>query len=457
MSLLPRALALPLAFLVLSVAAPVSAEVYVWVMNATEDQVNNSGEGDGSTDSDATGLGVIVVDTTSGVLTYYVDWNELEGDLTAIHVHGPASPGTSTMPHIFNIFTAEDDVIDAGVDRTTDFTAASPDWEDAVLDTRSPFDPGVALRFMLEERGYVNIHSNQWPRGEIRADLVLRQGERIRTDAQRKCTNKINRRFLAMVEVQGVDLAACLRDAADGDVVDMDACIDDDRKDRIDGAADATDARLEARCWGFDGDGIHRYPLFGAPTGGLPEDASSSTIDVVVVRGAESAQAVARAILGDDLQDAVIASADDATGATCQRKLYKRARACQETLLDEFNACKRVGLRGGRADELYEGAPDPFAQAADLELCLGFDPEGAVAAACGQAVEDTVGAECGGVDLAEAAPGCAAESGAELATCVADRVACETCLSLNEVDGMSIDCDLADDGASNASCGDVPE
>ena len=149
------------------------AGTYVWDMDATEAQVNNctvppavACAGDGSTDSAATGHATLTYDTDTGVMSYTVDWNNLEALLSAIHIHGPASPAQSVMPHLFNIFTVEADVIAAGVNRTTDTVSDGADFE--TLSATSGLSRNAVLEHMLDDQGYVNIHSLDFPAGEIR-------------------------------------------------------------------------------------------------------------------------------------------------------------------------------------------------------------------------------------------------------------------------------------------------
>jgi hypothetical protein len=50
----------------LAIGTSAWADTYMWEMDASEDQVNNSGVGDGSTDSAATGHVVMDYDTGPG-------------------------------------------------------------------------------------------------------------------------------------------------------------------------------------------------------------------------------------------------------------------------------------------------------------------------------------------------------------------------------------------------------
>ena len=47
---------------------------------------------------------------------------------------------------------------------------------------------------------------------------------------------------------------------------------------------------------------------------------------------------------------------------------------------------------------------------------------------------------------------CSGATTGTLAGCLDERVECRVCLAINAIDGLSVDCDLFDDGAANSSC-----
>ncbi len=445
---------LPL-WLVGSVAASsASARTFVWQMDADESQVANGTEPDGSTDSTATGSATITYDTKTRSMTYSVDWNGLEGQLTKIHIHGPAGAGQSNMAHLFDVFTGETDVLAAGVDRTTDSTEGGGKLKQFTLDARSPFGPGQVLRYMLEGRGYVNIHSNIWETGEIRANFVLVEGEvEAGTEAQDRCNKTASGSFTTVAKKAAKEVGWCVDQAAAGALTeDVDACFEDDPRGRIESAIDEVDPRLGRHCRGYDAKGFNEYPFFGVPDAGSG-GATGSAEDVIYLRASRAAVAMAEDLFGDDPEASLFTG--DAAERSCQAGAWRRVRKCELRLLRGFEICKRRGLKGGKASKLYEGASDdPFASDADLEPCVGFDPDGSVEEACSAAaIGERLAGACEGAAVGALFPGIGtpADSGA-VASSVARLSRCRTCQALNAVNGMEADCDLADDDSDNDSC-----
>jgi hypothetical protein len=151
---------------------------YTWIFPISEDQVKNGNEPDGSTDSPATGEGVLRYDTATGELAYEISWRGLEGGLTKLHVHGPADPQASNPNHLFEIFNTLQEIEDAGVDRFADTVFGSIQLERGAAACTD--EPGMAteaapgaLPCFLEERAYVNVHTEVDPTGEIRGNLLL--------------------------------------------------------------------------------------------------------------------------------------------------------------------------------------------------------------------------------------------------------------------------------------------
>lgn len=159
--------------------SPARADVLVWDFVINESQVRNGPELDGSTDSPATGTGHFEYDTISNIMSYAITWNNLFGELTKLHVHGPATAVSSNPSHLFEIFGPPD--IPASVNLNTDT------WSDSrqlmALQqtgtnpmTGQPYDPilpSEIIAIMENGQSYLNVHTNVFGVGEIRGNLGL--------------------------------------------------------------------------------------------------------------------------------------------------------------------------------------------------------------------------------------------------------------------------------------------
>ena len=146
----------------------VSAHAAVWKFESTEDQVLNSGVGDGSTDSTATGDNRLDYHADAGLVHYTISWTNLQDDLTKLHIHGPATSSESNGNHLFEIFNSPIEIANAGLDPKSDTVTGTI----VVTDTTTDCDSGGMIACFLEERAYVNVHSQAWPMGEIRGNFV---------------------------------------------------------------------------------------------------------------------------------------------------------------------------------------------------------------------------------------------------------------------------------------------
>ncbi len=101
-----------------------------------------------ATDSAATGTADVTVDTNAKTVSWTVTVQDLTGDATAAHIHGPASE-TETAPPVIDM---SDAIMDGSADITDEQMTALKDGQ-----------------------YYVNVHTEQNPGGEIRGQLVAAQ------------------------------------------------------------------------------------------------------------------------------------------------------------------------------------------------------------------------------------------------------------------------------------------
>jgi hypothetical protein len=409
-------------------STPASAQVLEWQMNASEDQVNNfAGNPDGSTDSTATGTAAITYDVATGMLTWDVSWSGLTDLLSALHIHGPANPSRSSMTHLFDVFAVEQDVIDAGVDRTTGSTQGGEPLVDIVTRTSiPPVDPGVALSYIYRDLAYVNVHSLLFPMGEIRANFVRTAGTLPNTRTQAKCADANNKNLAKIAKKRAKELGKCVRDATKGKLAGTaEGCVTADPGRPVDKATDKTRRDFQKKCWGFDRDGVPNFPLFAAA-----EHAQVSAAGV----GEEIR--ILRWLFGNDL-DAVLQTADE---GRCQAAVVKQAQKCEAAKLKEWNARKKAGRKAG----IFTGD-------ADVEACFGADPKGKVAKTCDQKLRDVIARKCP-ADVTALFVSVAAGPVDNLVTITNVTLDCQHCRMLNRADALALDCELLDDGAANGTC-----
>ena len=96
------------------------------------------------TDSAATGMVEVALDTEAKTVTWTVTSKDLSGEPTASHIHGPASPTEAAGPQIDTLATS------AGSAPITDAQIAD----------------------LTAGKYYYNIHTAKYPDGEIRGQLM---------------------------------------------------------------------------------------------------------------------------------------------------------------------------------------------------------------------------------------------------------------------------------------------
>ena len=119
--------------------------------------------------SETTGTGTVTAtyDSVTKRLSWKGSYSGLSGPPTAAHIHGPAAPGTNARL----VFWTSDNIgqCSQGECKLISDTKAQP--------LTSPFEGSATLTDaqadeLMGGMYYVNIHTNAYPRGEIRGQLL---------------------------------------------------------------------------------------------------------------------------------------------------------------------------------------------------------------------------------------------------------------------------------------------
>jgi hypothetical protein len=249
------------------------------------------------------------------------------------------------------------------------------------------------------------------------------------SSAQQACINKLNKAGAGVAKAQGKEHVSCLKKAGKGLVTGtVQACLTADPKGKVQKKKDKTTADQTGSCG--------TAPDFGYT--------SAAAVNTGAVQGQLDLTAD---IFGDPIDGAVIDCAADKPGCICQQKALKDVEKLATTKLVEFVKCKKQVLKDGANS------------ASSLEDCvsnagtagsIAADTKGKIQKAFDKLAGD-IGSRCASVSGAFPAD-CTSLSGNALATCLDRVVECRVCQTINEMDGLSVNCDLFDDGNANATC-----
>ena len=260
------------------------------------------------------------------------------------------------------------------------------------------------------------------------------QGQ-VQSDDQQRCIRARTRSFERILKKQAGEVRRCLKNAAkDRLESSLAECLRADAKDRVDRTRFKNLRTTIKQCV--------EAPDFG------PRDVATSN-----AVGIQSQLALIEDVFGSDLEAAIAREADSKDTARCQQAVYRTIDSCQQAKLTRFRLCIKKGLADGSVASEME-----LAACADLLKTPGTGDPGSfsnIARRCAAgSIEKRVEKLCEarGVGLAGAFPGCGSSDAGAVALCLARRVECQVCLSLNRVDFLDRDCDLFDDGDKNGSC-----
>jgi cysteine-rich repeat protein len=251
------------------------------------------------------------------------------------------------------------------------------------------------------------------------------------SSVDRACVMAFNKAIRRVAKEQGRIIKKCLKDYAAGSLVAFtpEGCIHSDPDGKLTRAAQKALTTIQSKCTGVT-------PAFGV----TPTD-----------------PALVTAVLGqiETIHQSIAANLTTgmlttAAGASCQAQAAGALFKCADTRVKEFLKCKKVGMKAGAITDAATLA----------STCLGTgtasqpDPSGKIAHACSTKLGSKLQQNCSGVDLLEAFDRCNASTLNGVTDCLNDESACQLCLMMTSVDGLTRDCDLLDDGDNgNGSCG----
>lgn len=99
------------------------------------------------TDADGLGSATMTYNSTTGEFIWFVAWQDLTAAPIAAHFHGPAEPGMTAG-------------VEIGIDHTS-----NPSFGSAILSAGQASD-------LLDGLWYINIHTDAFPGGEIRGQVL---------------------------------------------------------------------------------------------------------------------------------------------------------------------------------------------------------------------------------------------------------------------------------------------
>jgi hypothetical protein len=274
---------------------------------------------------------------------------------------------------------------------------------------------------------------NAWLSTAIAASLLLllgASGAQAQESAdQQACLNALNKNGAAVAKVQGQENISCVKAFQTGKTGTATGCSTADLKGKV-GKAKAKTSAAQAKSCGT-------APDFGF-TGATTVNSAAVTSKVNLLKD----------VFGSNTDSALINCTTNKIGCTCQQKVLKSIELLAAVKFSEFLKCKKATLKGGATSAT---ALADCVNNAGTEGSLAADSGGKIAKAVTN-LTNAIIKSCDTPGVTGAFPGDCTGTGGTLGTCLDQQVECRVCLALNQMDNLTVDCDLFDDGTANSTC-----
>jgi len=248
------------------------------------------------------------------------------------------------------------------------------------------------------------------------------------TSAQQKCIDNYNNKLRLVSQQAGKSATACLKAGTSGDEPNVEACVVNDPDGKI--------AAKEAKVTELFGPGAKCDPV------------PLVIVKPAAIGNAAHVSALTR-IMHEFFGNPVGIVSTDKGDAKCLVKAVQRATQAFTEIIKAQRGCKKNGLKAGT-----------ITSNATLDTQCGtfaLIDAGGKAAGKLTKLDADVQSACGfpGADLATLFDGLPAGchgTAAALSACLQAHVRCRACYALHYADSQAMNCDLFDDGTSNASC-----
>jgi len=250
----------------------------------------------------------------------------------------------------------------------------------------------------------------------------------VQSARQQACILALNSAGAKLSAAVGKEVAGCISDKAKGKLTpgqSVDQCVEADRKGKVAKAAVKISEAKSKSCFYVTPE-AEDLPDFGA----------------------RSASSVSSGFGGDVLNvgglfGCTIDAAASLDAATCQTAVVKSLSKLVKAQTKAFQSCTKKGFK----------SEPPLDSIAELEACVGDDPDGKIAALVTK-TSPKVAKACAGVPvLANAFPAaCSTATPTSLFGCASAVARCGICRATNEANGLGVDCDAFDDATPNHSC-----